>query len=410
MESMGAADMAFVVVPHPLGMIKEEEVRAKADAAFPEILKAATEWKPERTEIPGAGKPAYPAERITFTGTYEELNKMFYDKGWSMGMPIIPPTVEAVEAMLKGTSHSPDEVVWVVPPRMGQLTVELVATYGVMAGCKPEQMPLLLAIVAGLADDAYDWRSQTTTTHPAAPLILVNGPIAEELGIASGAGATALSPNINIGYFVNLVGDVLGGSKSPSPDKTDQGWVGNVIATVVAENEQANPWEPYYIEKGFQPTDSVVTVAGGSPPGNNSDHASNNAKDLVENLAMTVVGQGVGIGCLSAFRDGFLLLSPEHAATIFADGWSKQDIREYLWEKSSAPYWSYPGKPGGKAAPPFTCDPPPEFGPVTDDTMIPVFDTPERIHIAVVGGPGKHSQFWDGAFARPVSVLVDPWR
>jgi hypothetical protein len=414
MESMGAADMAFVVVPHPLGMIKEDEARAKADAAFADILKAATEWKPERTEIPGVGDPAYPAERIKFTGTYEELNQMFQAKGWSLGIPIIPPTVEAVEAMLKGTSHAPDEIVWIVPPRMGNLTVELVAALGVMAGCKPEQMPLLLAIVEGLSSDVYSWRGQTTTTHPAAPLILVNGPIAEELGIASSSGAFAISPNINIGFFVNLVGDIVGGSKSPSPDKTDQGWPGNVIAAVAAENEEANPWEPYHVEEGFQPTDSVVTVAGGSPPGSNADHASNNAKDLVENLASMVMGQGTGIGCLHKPGDmggeGFLLLSPEHTATIFGDGWTKDDIRQALADNTLIPYGLYPGKPGGKSAPPFTCDLPADFGIVTDETMVPLFADPSGIRIAVVGGPGKHSQFWDGAFALPVSVLVDTWR
>ena len=177
MEGMGAADMAFVVVQHPMGMIKEDEIRAKADAAFPDILKAATQWKPQRTKLPGLGKPPYPAERIRFKGTYEEVNKMFWERGWSLGLPIIPPTPERVAEMLKGTSHKPDEIVWDgAPPRMGIVTVEVVATLGVMAGANPKLMPLLLAIVEGAGHPKYDWRAVVTTTQKRASFILVNGP------------------------------------------------------------------------------------------------------------------------------------------------------------------------------------------------------------------------------------------
>ena len=164
MESIGLADMAFVEVPHPMGMVSLQEIRAKADQSFPEILRMATQWKPLRTEIPGLGKPPYPAERVTFKGTYSSLSKMYYDKKWSLGLPIIPPTPEAVAEMLKGTSRKPGEVVWVVTPRMGQLTVELVATLGVMAGCKPEHMPLMLAMIKAVSHPDYDWRGSTTTT------------------------------------------------------------------------------------------------------------------------------------------------------------------------------------------------------------------------------------------------------
>ncbi|BAS26212.1 thiol-disulfide oxidoreductase [Limnochorda pilosa] len=404
--------MAFVMVPHPVGMITEDEVVEKADAAFPEILKTATCWRPSRTEIPDLGKPPYPADVFEFRGTYAQVNELFLNQGWSLGLPIVPPTVDRVQEMLTGTSHAASEVVWDgVPPRMGTLTVELVAALGVMAGCTPEHMPLLLAVVEALASPEYNWRAQTTTTHPVAPLVLVNGPIRHEVGVASGAGAAGGGhlTNVCVGYFINLLGDVVGGSKAPDPDKTDQGWAGNIVATVVGENEEANPWQPYHVEMGFMAADSVVTVAGGSPPGNNSDHSSTHARDLVENLAVTVAGQRAGLGCLRDV-DGFLLLTPEHAATIAHDGWGKDDIRRGLWEYARYPYRLYPGKPGGKSAPPFTCDPPQEWGAVSDETPVPPMDAPESIHIAVVGGPGKHSQYWDGQFAPPVSVLVDKWR
>ena len=114
---------------------------------------------------------------------------MFIDRGWSEGIPIVPPTPDKVAEMLKGTTRKPDEVVWVVPPRKGVLTVEMVATHAVMAGCKPAYMPVILAALDAMKEPALAWSSLTTTTHPNGPLIIVNGPIAKEIGLASGRGA-----------------------------------------------------------------------------------------------------------------------------------------------------------------------------------------------------------------------------
>jgi hypothetical protein len=139
----GAADMSFVVVPHPMGMIPLGEIRKKAEMVFPEIMRMATEWKPE-PKLPPV-KPVYPVERLTLEGDIEEINRTLFDKGLSLGLPIIPPTPERVEKMLKGSTRRPTEVLGMVPPRMGALTVEVVAIHAVMAGCKPEYMPVLIA-------------------------------------------------------------------------------------------------------------------------------------------------------------------------------------------------------------------------------------------------------------------------
>jgi len=131
-------------------------------------MKKATQWKPGTDVLAGLGKSPYPLEVIKIKGTYADVNKMFYDKGWSLGLPIIPPTKEAVERMLKGTSHKPGEIVWdAIPPRNGVVTVEMVAVTGVMAGAKPEHMPLLLAVVEAMKATpkaGREWRALTTTT------------------------------------------------------------------------------------------------------------------------------------------------------------------------------------------------------------------------------------------------------
>src|SRR5271157_6482533 len=141
--SQGVPDAPFVVVPHPMGMIPEAEIQKKAENAFAEIVKTATLWKPSG-KLPEM-KPAYPTERVTFRGSAEELNSLFFTKGWSLGLPLVPPTPDRVKEMLKGTSLKPDYVIGKVPPRMGALTVELAAAHAVMAGCKPEYMPVLIA-------------------------------------------------------------------------------------------------------------------------------------------------------------------------------------------------------------------------------------------------------------------------
>ncbi|MFC2005956.1 hypothetical protein ACFLVG_03230 [Chloroflexota bacterium] len=141
--SESAQDMCFVLVPHPMGMISKTDIEQKALEAFPEILKVGTEWQPSAEVL--SSKPAYPAERFQFTGTLGDVNKLFFDKGWSLGLPIIPPTPDGLDNMLKGTNRKPGEVLGHLPPRMATLTTELVAIHALMAGCKPDYMPLLIA-------------------------------------------------------------------------------------------------------------------------------------------------------------------------------------------------------------------------------------------------------------------------
>jgi len=412
-KSTGLSEMAFVEVEHPLGMIPFDEIRAKADKAFPEIIRMATKWKPSIAAA-AVAKPPYPAERIKFKGTYESLNKMFYEKGWSLGLPILPPTIEAVQAMLKGTMHNPGEVVWVVPPRQGQLTIELIAALGVMAGCKPDHMPLLLAIVKAVSHPDYDWRGNSTTTAPTTPVIVINGPIIKELGISNSTGALGgrMPINIALGYFVNLVGDIVGGSVRPDSDKSTLGSRGDLVAIVVAENEDKNPWkQSYAVENGFKPNDSVVTAFGAYMGTNNTDHTSVRGKDLLNTLAVGAAGVSCGItSCLTRYDQPsnwqnavkfiFLLLCPEHADTIYRDFPTKRATQEYLVKKTALPFWGYS---------PTQCVVPKEFGPYDENTMIPRFTTPEQFHIVVTGGAGKQSQIWPPFLTveRPVSVVVE---
>jgi hypothetical protein len=377
-----------------MGMLKLEDIRAKADAAFPDILKAATEWRPSGAKLAQA-QPVYPAEVFEFEGTEADVNDLYFKNGWSLGVPIIPPTPERVAAMLKGTSHAPDEVVGLVPPRLGAATVELVATHAVMAGCdNPDVLPVLLAVVTTLASE--DYRSGTTTTHPTAPYVIVNGPIRDKIGLAYGMGAAGPEhrTNICLGLAINSIGDVIGGSKPPDGDKTTMGWPGNTIAIVIGENEEENPWPPLSVEKGFKEGESVVTVQlGGDQPSNINDHESVTAEDLLRVVANDMRRVGQNSRWMTS-SEPVVILSPEHAATIFNDGWTDKDrIRQYLWENARNAIRTFPG--GGtnatKMNPQIYKDATGEDA--TLDTMVPIVKTAAQIQIIVSGGPGKHSAY-----------------
>lgn len=398
--------MSLVVVPHPMGQVSKEAIRAKADAAFPEILKAATQWKPTAKLPPP--EPAYPAKRFKLRGTAEDVNKFFFQKGWSLGLPIIPPTPERVKAMLKGTSHRPDEVVWLVPPRKGVLTVELVAVYAVMAGCKPEYMPLILAGLEAMAEPVYNWLGATTTTGTIGAMMLVNGPIVKELGIAYGTGAAAggYHPNVSIGYTLNLIGDIVGGSKAPDVDKSTLGSPADIVAYVFGENEDANPWKSYAVENGFKPTDNVVTMKNVYPSIDMPDHTSSTPEAHLKWWSH-VVSPLIGIPlCCPGFRPYFIILAPEQANMIAKAGWTKNDFKQTLWKSTRVPLseWSTGEKMCGIAPVPK------ELQPSTLDTLIPITLTPDDIDIVVAGGAGKHSQYFVPGHGVAVSKRIDPWK
>ena len=387
--------MCFVTVPHPLGMISKEEVNAKVDAAFDDIVKAATAWTPSKEKQDAQVKP-YPAKRFKFSGTYADVNDMFQKRKWSLSLPIVPPTVDKVAAMLKGTKRNPAEVLWVVPPRQGMLTVELVAALGVMAGAKPEHMPLLIATVEAMADPVAAWRGPTTTTAATVPVFFISGPIIEKLKLNPGTGtAGGENPVTNaLGYFVNLVGDVVGGSVPPNFDKSTQGSSFDLVANVICENAKETPWDKTFAEEqGF-------TLANA-----NIDHDSVASEDLLNTFSAGIAGSASGIAScltvtvpdekspynkpLSAWSNSVsyavLVISPEHAATMYRDMKSKDAIRDYLVKNTVLPYKFYT-----KA----TCVPPEAFGPYDANTLIPRFTQRESIKMIVSGGPGKQSQFW----------------
>ncbi|MFC1905011.1 UGSC family (seleno)protein [Chloroflexota bacterium] len=401
------AELCSVAVPHPLGMIPAPEVRKKADDAFPAILKAATEWQqPVKSQT---NSPVYPAERFEIAGTVEDVNRQLFDKGWSLGLPVIPPTTERVGGMLKGTSRKPDEVIGQVPPRMGSLTIELVAANAVMAGCKPEYMPLLVVALEALLSPEADWRSALATTGTSQSVVIVNGPIISRIGLAcqQGAAGKGHHANATIGYAINLIAYNVGGSRPPSIDKSTLGSPGDFVCWVFGENEAELPsgWQPLHVERGFAKSDSVVTVMVSYPPINNLDHWSATPEEHLRYWSHVINPlQNAGGPCqpIVMKQNPILAVGPEHAQLLASAGWNKDDLKEALWTQARIPLSDLPA--GCSHAGQLTDI----LGPITSKTMLPIIARAEQFLIAIAGGDGKHSHYFPpfpGCFpvSKPVS-------
>ena len=332
--------------------------------------------------------PGPAAKTFRLGGGYAATNRHYQDQGWTDGLPIVPPTEGDVRAFLGCTDRESREVVAVLPPRQGEATVERIAINAVMAGCRPEYMPVILTAVEALADPAFNLDSIQATTHPVAPLLIVNGPIAKELGINAGYNAfgQGFRANVTIGRAIRLLLMNVGGGLPGTGDRATQGSPAK-IASCVAENEEASPWEPLHVEHGFPADVSTVTVIGCEGPHNIQDHFSYTGLGILKVVA-GAMGQA-GSNNILAGGHPLLCLGPEHAATIARDGFSKRQVKEFLVEHARFPlarlgdeYRAHLIQRGAKDAP---------------DTMVPAVRSADSVTVIVTGGAGKHS-CWQPTF------------
>jgi hypothetical protein len=326
---------------------------------------------------------------------------LFYERGWTDGLPILPPTESAMSEMLQYTDREPDEVLAVLPPRQGEATVERIAINAIMAGCLPAYFPIVLAAVQAVADPGFNLDAIQATTHPVAPLLVVNGPIARELEINSGYNAFGQGSRANatIGRALRLILMNVGGGLPGTGDRATQGSPAK-FSYCIAENEEQNPWEPYAVEHGYPREVSTVTAFGAEGPHNIQDHYSTTARGVL----LVIAGAMGQAGSNNLLRHGFplLTLGPEHAATIARDGYSKQDVKRFLFEHARFPL-SRLGQEYAELLAPFN-----EQDLADPAASARIIDDAESLSVIVAGGPGKHSSWQPtfGAWTRPVSVPI----
>jgi hypothetical protein len=329
------------------------------------------------------------AKTFEFAGGFDAIDVHYQEHGWTDGLPIVPPTETAVAEFLRWTDRDPREVLGVLPPRQGEATVEKIAINAVMAGCKPEYFPVVITAIEALADPLFNLDSVQATTHPVAPLIIVNGPIARELSINAGYNAfgQGFRANVTIGRAVRLVLMNVGGGLPGTGDRATQGSPSK-IAYCVAENEADSPWEPLHVEAGLPADVSTVSAFGCEAPHNIQDHHSNTARGIL----LTIAGAMGQAGSNNLLARGWPVLSfgPEHAATVAKEGFTKKQVKDFLFEHARYPL----AKLGAEYRQAQL-----KRHDVRDapDTMIPIVRAAEDITVIVVGGAGKHSS-WQPTF------------
>jgi hypothetical protein len=267
---------------------------------------------------------------------YGEVNDLFYKRGWTDGLPIVPPTVERVQEMLRGADLSGDYLVSVLDPMGGQATVEKIAVNAVMAGCRPAYMPVLMAAVEAIANPGFDLRGIATTTSPDIPMLIVSGPVARQLGINSGTNALGRGwrANATISRALHLIMQNIGGSW---PDVTDMSTLGQPgeISMMVAENEKANPWAPLHMDLGFPEVANVVTVLAAEGT-HNVYGIGRSSEGFLKMIADYLAGMD------RAYRSTLLLVIAQDTAQMLArDGWTREKIRQFIKENARLPFFKY---------------------------------------------------------------------
>jgi hypothetical protein len=259
----------------------------------------------------------------------EDPFELMYAQGWSDGLPLVPPTPARVESMLAGSGHSPEEVVTVMAPDLVPLTVEKVAINAVMAGCRPEYLPVVLAGCEAIASDQFNIHGVAATTQFVGPVLIVNGPI--RLALSMNPGINALGPgnraNLTIGRAVNLVVRNVGGSR---PGEVDRSTLGSPakVSLCFPEDEEASPWDPLSVERGFARGESTVTAFAGHGPHEIIDQKSRSPEQLADSFAAQLLS--VGHPNLMSFLDAVVVVVPEHRRVFSAAGWSKDRLAQEL--------------------------------------------------------------------------------
>jgi len=274
------------------------------------------------------------AEAMLSSGGLDELEDMF-ERGWTDGLPVVPPTRERVDAMLGGRDGA--RSLGEVPPAMGEATLERVAACAVLAGCRPAYFPVVAAAAEAALDPAFNLHGQAVTTQPAGQLIVVNGPVRNAIGLNSGMGALGpgFRPNLTIGRALRLLVTLTGGGMPGALDRSTLGHPGK-ISFCVAENEEISPWEPLHVERGFQPGQSVVTVIGSDAPLSISDHRSRTPEDLGYVLAWAAASSW-STNWWPLAEPSVYVICPEHAEMFRAAGWSKRRLREFMFDAVRKP-------------------------------------------------------------------------
>ncbi len=274
------------------------------------------------------GGTSLTARRVEFASLEDDLEAM-YDRGWTDGLPVVPPTEERVMRMLEGTTREAGDIVTIVPPNLHEVTVEKVAINAVMAGCKPEYFPVVLAALEAVCTDEFNMHGVLATTMAVGPVFVVNGPIRKELAMNSGINALGhgTRANATIPRAVQLIVRNVGGGYPGGVDRSTQGNPSK-LGLMIAEDEEGSPWTSYSEDRGFDAGVSTVTAFCSEGPHTIVDQISRTPESLAKSLAASLLSSNSPRMVMG--MDAMLVLSPEHIARFADAGWTKARFREEL--------------------------------------------------------------------------------
>ena len=399
---LGLSGLPMVVIAHPVAGMPLPGVLVKLDAAFDDILLKLVQPL-AAAEADARSSISLETVEIDARDDWADLQTEFIARGWGDGLPLVPPTEARVAAMLAGFGGDGTRVIGSMPPGLGVVTVAHIAVNAVMAGCRPAHLPLLVAAADALIDPAFNLKAVQATTHPVAPLLIVSGPLASRLGIHAGASLFGPGPWANgvIGRAIRLMLINIGGGQPVEIDKATLGHPGK-YSYCIAENEAASPWAPLRVDRGFATDVSTVTLLDAEAPLNINEHESTSAGSLMT----TICGAIATTGQNNVYYAGepLLILSPEHAATIAADGWSKADVQRTVYEDARIPVSRFSKENIERRLWRFL---PRRYLDRPLSTGVSVAQCPEDVMVIVAGGAGKHSMYVPTcAVARAVTRVV----
>lgn len=270
------------------------------------------------------------AREIEFAGMEDEMEAC-YDRGWSDGLPVVPPTPVRVYRMLQGTKRAPDEVIGNVPPDLAPCTIEKVAINAVMAGCKPEYMPVVLAAVEAALEDEFCMHGLLATTWFSGPVVIVSGPVAKKIGMNSGGNALGQGnrANATIGRALQLLVRNVGGGRPQGVDRATLGNPGK-YTFCFAESVEGTSWETLSEQRGFERDVSTVTLFAGDGVQGLFDQKSRKPESLARSIARCL--RNVASPKIAMTSDAFLVISPEHSRVFNDAGWNKARVLKELEE------------------------------------------------------------------------------
>ena len=384
-RTLGLPDARIAEFTHPLGGLSDEQILGRAAKLYDSVLRQLKKVPPQRAvEIHTAS-----ADRLLAPADPADLQLWFFERQLSDGLPVVAPTAAAVAEMVKGLRRSSGDLVGLVPPRLGVGTVEQIAINAVMAGCRPQHMPVLITAVEAMLEPRFNLASLQATTHPVAPLLIVHGPIAKELGMNAGAGTFGPSAMANavMGRAIRLILWNIGGGLPGAADRSTQGSPSK-YSYCIAENIEASPWGSFVTDRGLPEGANAVTVFGCEPPHNVNDHEHGDAEGILHVAAdvLRALGGNTWFIAWHGQKELMLVLGPEHAASIADSGWSRRQVREYLF--SAVARRRDELATGGMY---HMRDWPPALNMLAPDALVPLVPRADDILVLVAGGAGKHS-------------------